>query len=120
MSLLFVRGRPRASLNTVPTSLNPNLGKATTPDKARAAGQHDFLVANMFGPIEWDIDSSTKKDAGETVLGTKRRDRVPEANMFGPMDWAPLVLEAENRLEKKRGSAIKPASMSVAHGKAVS
>lgn len=75
--------------------------KADGIDTSRAAGDHDFLVANMFGPVDWEASTSDDKDAAEDGVLTAleagkayrpfeagKRSYVCEANMFGPMDWA--------------------------------
>ena len=83
--------------NTKVTPKDPPRSPKLKPmrrNSSRAAPQHDFIVANMFGPVDWDHEWLA--DQISEVEMDSKREIISEANMYGPMDWALDIKFPEN------------------------
>ena len=79
-----VASQAKAISHPVSTESQRTLLVKTEPKVSRAAGQHDFVVANMFGPVDWADELSLES---ESKPATPQNPEMVIANMFGPVDW---------------------------------
>jgi hypothetical protein len=80
------------------TEDNKEVSKSSETSSPRMAIHHQFIIANMFGPVDWAIVSMAE-ETEEPI--PKRSYWLVDANMFGPLDWA---MDMESKIEaEERG-----------------
>lgn len=103
-----------------------NLGSARQEMTSRAAPQHRFIVANMFGPVDWDYDLLVEEavkskadflDANDEHADEAEWDLVsgapeePYSRGRNPMPSSKVAKEKSSKSSFDRGSPLCEANM---------